>query len=66
MNTGADDDSRSTPIFAFCTSSARAMPLAANISKPANASRANLVIPFLRVDYSIVVPAKAGTHNHRR
>src|SRR6516165_4482431 len=45
MNTGAEDDSLSTPIFAFSTSSARAVPLAANTSKPASTSRANSVIP---------------------
>src|SRR6478752_4982003 len=46
MNTGADDDSRNTPIFAFSTSSARAIPLAANASKPAIASRK---IPVIRL-----------------
>ena len=44
MNTGAEDDSRSTPIFAFSRSSARAIPLAAHISRPASASRAQ---PFI-------------------
>src|SRR6476646_7759228 len=45
MNTGAEDDSLSTPIFTFTASSARAIPLAANASRPANASRRN---PFIR------------------
>jgi hypothetical protein len=46
MNTGAEDDSLSTPIFAFSASSARAIPLAAIASRAAKASRANPVIPF--------------------
>src|SRR5947209_20588310 len=46
MNTGADDDSRSTPILAFCVSSARAIPPADIANRPASASRANFVIPF--------------------
>src|SRR5215468_416855 len=45
MNTGAEDDRRSTPIFAFSASSARAIPLAPTASKPASASRQ---IPFIR------------------
>src|SRR3954471_937846 len=47
MNTGADDDSRSTPILAL--SSARATPQAAIASRPASASRANTLIPFPRL-----------------
>src|ERR1700730_3952887 len=39
MNTGADDDSLSTPTLAFCSSSARASPLAAIASRPASISR---------------------------
>src|SRR5260370_19462074 len=46
MNTGADDDSRSTPTFALTKSSARVTPLAAMTSRPANASRATLTIQF--------------------
>src|SRR5260370_37232659 len=46
MNTGADDDSRSTPTFALIRSSARAIPLAAITSRPATASRATLIIRF--------------------
>jgi hypothetical protein len=42
MNTGADEDNLSTPILAL--SSARATPLAATTSNPANASRQN---PFI-------------------
>src|SRR5262245_45577491 len=45
MNTGAEDDSRSPPIFALNPSSARAIPLAPSASKPASASRQ---IPFIR------------------
>jgi hypothetical protein len=44
MNTGADDDSLSTPTFAFSASSARAGAVIASASRPANMSRANLVI----------------------
>src|ERR1700686_12733 len=44
MNTGADDDSRSTPTLAFSKSSACASPLAAIASRLANISRTNLVI----------------------
>jgi hypothetical protein len=53
MNTGADDDSRSTPTVAFCNSSARAIPLA---SSPANASRVNPLIQFppLRISIEII------------
>src|SRR4051794_7291238 len=47
MNTGADDDSRSTPILAL--SSARAIAQAAIASRPASASRANTLIPFPRL-----------------
>src|SRR4051812_6928409 len=46
MNTGAEDESRNTPIFAFRISSARAIPLTTNASKPASARRANFVIQF--------------------
>src|SRR5437016_43612 len=46
MNTGAEDDSRSTPIFAFSASSARATLDAASVSTPATASRK---IPFIRL-----------------
>src|ERR1700752_3523274 len=49
MNTGADDDRRSTPIFAFSASSARAIPLAASTSKPAKTSRNTPCIRFLRL-----------------
>src|SRR5260370_37194863 len=46
MNTGADDDSRSTPTLALCTSSACASSVPAIASKPANTSRANPIIQF--------------------
>src|ERR1700716_2531287 len=39
MNTGADDDSLSTPTFAFSKSSARASPVAPIASRPAKMSR---------------------------
>src|SRR5262245_55272938 len=46
MNTGAEDDSLSTPILAFSKSSAFAAPFATSNSNPASASRANPVIQF--------------------
>ena len=46
MNTGADDDSRSTPTLAFSISSARASEVPASASRPATISRANPVIQF--------------------
>src|SRR6188472_782205 len=46
MNTGADDDSLSTPTFAFNASSARAIPPAVIANTRAKANRANPVIPF--------------------
>src|SRR5277367_5687197 len=46
MKTGAEDDSLSTPIFAFSTSSARAVPLAASTSRPISTSRTDPLIPF--------------------
>src|SRR5471030_3172391 len=42
MNTGAEDERRSTPTLAFSRSSASAMLLAASASRPASARRANL------------------------
>src|SRR5438132_99745 len=44
MNTGADDDSLSTPTFAFSKSSARATPVATNASRHVDTSRANPII----------------------
>ena len=52
MNTGADDDRRSTPTFAFKTSSAQAIPLVASATRLANTIRANPVIRFFRSYYS--------------
>src|SRR5438445_9936556 len=61
MNTGADDDSLSTPIFAFSASSARASPVAAIASSTATASRA---IPA-RMSCSIQFPPSLTTGLHR-
>jgi hypothetical protein len=46
MNTGADDDSLSTPTLTFSVSSAHAIPFAATANTTAKASRANPVIPL--------------------
>src|ERR1700730_6319632 len=46
MNTGAEDDRRSTPTFAFSASSARAIRLAESASKQARASRTYSLIQF--------------------
>src|SRR5712692_8934564 len=46
MNTGAEDDSLSTPTLAFSKSSARTFPPAASMSQPASASRKHPLIQF--------------------
>src|SRR3954452_18918741 len=46
MNTGAEEDSLSTPILAFSASSARAVPIAVIAIRPASASRTIPIISF--------------------
>src|SRR5712671_1531870 len=64
MNTGADDDSLSTPTRALSASSPRPIPLAAIANMPAKASRAHPVIPFSSATvflFQLKLDASAGT-----
>ena len=66
MNTGAEDDSRSTPILAFSASSARATPAAISASRPASASRTNFVIRSSPSLFVLSQPLHVGRPGERR